>query len=142
MTTESGRNGVWRSIAPLLGKYGVPMRIENAIASGMPDSIFAARVNLIYIELKVVKHKHIELRPFQNAYASRCIPHLNPQFFWFLCYDGEHKMYMFTTLRPHIEKAPGRHIVVNMSNLKPDHIITNNKSVELWLNKIKNYIPL
>src|SRR5262245_11978268 len=139
MTTESGRNSVWRSIVPSLDKHGVPMRIENAVVSGMPDSIYAARGRLIYIELKIVKHKHVELRPFQNAYASRCAQHLDPQYFWFLCHDGEHKMYMFQTLRPHIKREPGRQLTIYMGSVKPDYILTNENSVKIWLNKIQNF---
>lgn len=137
MTTESGRSGIYSRISPWLGKYGVPMRIENAIASGLPDTIYAAKGNLIWIELKVVNNDKIELRRFQFAYASRCIPYLNPQFFWFLCADKTYNMYMWQTLRPHMKG-----LEVTMTGIKPDHVLYSEKSVEGWLSLIKNHIPM
>lgn len=140
MTIESGRNSVYRRISPWLGEYGVPMRIENAIASGIPDIIYAAAGKLIYIELKIMEYHKIVLRRYQNAYASRCFPYVNPQYFWFLCaHRDKYEMYMWQTIRNHVQEEVKRKLVVDLKSIDPDFFIYNKEDIEPWLQFIKDY---
>lgn len=142
MTTESGRNSVYQRIAPWLGEFGVPARIENAIASGLPDIIYVAGGKLIYIELKIMDYHKIILRRYQNAYASRCTPHVDPQYFWFLCATpngDKYEMYMWRTIRDHVQKEVERKLIVDLKSIDPDFFIYGKKDVENWLQFIKDY---
>lgn len=141
MTIESGRGSVYQRIAPWLGNHGVPARIENAIASGLPDIIYAAAGKLIYIELKIRDGNQIVLRRYQNAYASRCLPHVDPQYFWFLAAVGQerYEMYMFMTLRNYIQKEVEKKLIVNLKTITPDFIIKSKEDVKPWLQWILDY---
>lgn len=138
MTTESG---TYNRIMPWLGDYGCPVRIENAIASGLPDITFTAIGVNIWIELKVIKSEKIQLRPFQYAYASRTFEHIKPEYFWFLGNDGNQlRMYMFKTIKPFCRPIPGeKRIEVNLEGVRPDHILVNKSSIATWLNWIAKY---
>ena len=138
MTTESG---TYSRIAPWLGDYGVPVRIENAIASGLPDVSFAAIGVNIWIELKVIRGEKMQMRPFQYAYASRCVEYIRPEYFWILGNDGKQlRMYMFRTIRPFCKPVPGeKRVDVDVSGVRPDHILVNKSSIGTWLAWIVKY---
>lgn len=129
---------VYEKLKKPFNTFGVLSRVENAIGSGLPDVIYVANGNIIYIELKIIKSNTIYIRPFQYAYAVRTIPHIKPQYFWYLCANQTGiNMYMFDTLREHILREGNGLLSVKLNELKPDYRFYRSASIGGWLDFIK-----
>ena len=126
---------MYAKIKPWFDKHGVPARVENSAGSGMPDMIYCTKQVIMYIELKIIKSGKIHLRPYQYAYATRVLPHIDTHLYWFMCYQDDHiRMYTFDVLRDYVvkEQSKGK-VTIDVSGIQPDAKIYSIRDFETWL---------
>lgn len=89
MTTETK---IWRKIAPVLRRYGLATRVENASAGCVPDAFFVFRKETWFLELKVLRSGAFQVTPHQLAYMKGLARALPPNRVWYIIGEGD-KLY-------------------------------------------------
>ena len=130
MTTESQ---LYRRIRPWLTPYGMVVRLENAVGSGMPDVLLAANGQIVLIELKVIDGFCIHLQKTQFAFAASMSPHIRPRGYWFFCFkQGVVYCYTWQNMRDAVPTANAE-LTLNISGLEPNFVLKSSEDVKHWL---------
>jgi hypothetical protein len=130
---------VWRFLKPLLNRYGLATRIENAANASVPDIIYACKGYLTYVELKIDRDRWIYMPPYQYSYGVRLRSFINPNRHWIAVCDEQSNvlfMYLFTDIITAPTKEGAGYVGFQWNALEPRIVILNQAHCEIWVSNL------
>jgi len=75
MTTEAE---LYQRMKPWIKKIGYPVRLENAVHSGLPDMFLITQGHVLFMELKVAKSNILRFQKWQYSVGHEMMKHIHP----------------------------------------------------------------
>lgn len=123
---------IYKKLKPILSSFGTSRRIENAVLSGDPDTLFFTSDLLLLLELKVIHSGKIRIQPFQFSFLIEIAHDYPDEKIMFVMYSPEGLgLYPWAQVRPLAMKATDLRSI-DVSKLVPQYIADKN-GIGQWI---------
>jgi hypothetical protein len=109
---------LYRKLEPWFKQGGLPIRIENAIGSGMPDILVLRKGRAIFVELKIQHSGKIHMPKFQWSFGRRIMRYYDASLHWVCVWDGTIKACTFSQVALAPNTAANDVVTVDVSRVE------------------------